>query len=102
LGTSVMEKGGVVTNVTSYGARTLAYEFKRPGERHFEAQFVKMGFNAPPSLIADVEHTLRIDERVLRWMFTKKRALKRLNDFKASDPRNPNSMQSYDGGRGSM
>ena len=36
LGTSVMEKGGVVTNVTSYGARTLAYEFKRPGERHFE------------------------------------------------------------------
>lgn len=36
LGTSVMEKGGVVTNVTSYGARTLAYEFKKPGERHFE------------------------------------------------------------------
>jgi len=61
-----------------------------------------MGFNAPPSLIAEAEHTLRIDERVLRWMFTKKRALKRLNDFKASDPRNPNSMQSYDGGRGSM
>jgi len=61
-----------------------------------------MGFNAPPSLIAEAEHALRIDERVLRWMFTKKRALKRLNDFKACDPRNPNSMQSYDGGRGSM
>jgi len=65
--------------------------------RVLQAQFVKMSFNAPPSLIADAEHQLRIDERVLRWLITKKPALRPLNDFKASDPRNPNSMQSYEG-----
>ena len=38
LGTAVIERGGVVTDVTSFGARTLAYEFRRPGERHFEVR----------------------------------------------------------------
>ena len=38
LGGSVQSAGGVVTDVTSYGARTLAYEFRRPGERHFEVR----------------------------------------------------------------
>jgi hypothetical protein len=33
-----MDAGGVVTNVASYGARTLAYEFRRPGEKHFEVR----------------------------------------------------------------
>ena len=185
LGTRVLDTGGVVTDVASYGARTLAYEFRRPGEKHFEvrrrasrrvascvvrvvgvgggareseraapregwtrarerreraakrrarggcassrrdegcerecesvrervtdggdlwmgraraqAQFVKMTFNAPPSVVADAERALRLDERVLRWIFTKQRALKRLNDFKARDPRNPNTIQSYSG-----
>ena len=62
-----------------------------------QAQFVKMSFNAPPTLVAEAERTLRIDERVLRWVITKKRAMRRLNDYKAHDPRNPNAMQSYDG-----
>ena len=38
LGASVVDAGGVVTNVASYGARTLAYEFRRPGEKHFEVR----------------------------------------------------------------
>ena len=38
LGTRVMDTGGVVTDVASYGARTLAYEFRRPGEKHFEVR----------------------------------------------------------------
>ena len=62
-----------------------------------QAQFVKMSFNAPPTLVAEAERTLRIDERVLRWVITKKRAMRRLNDYKAHDPMNPNAMQSYDG-----
>ena len=65
--------------------------------RRAQAQFVKMSFNAPPRLVAEAEHELRVDERVLRWMITKKNALRRLNDYKAHDPRNPNTMQSYDG-----
>ena len=38
LGTQVMDRGGVVTDVVSYGARTLAYEFRKPGEKHFEVR----------------------------------------------------------------
>jgi len=38
LGTRVLDTGGVVTDVASYGARTLAYEFRRPGEKHFEVR----------------------------------------------------------------
>ena len=41
LGANVMERGGVVTDVTSYGARTLAYEFRRPGETHFEVRVMR-------------------------------------------------------------
>jgi len=67
------------------------------GRARAQAQFVKMTFNAPPSVVADAERALRLDERVLRWIFTKQRALKRLNDFKARDPRNPNTIQSYSG-----
>ena len=41
VGATVMERGGVVTDVTSYGARTLAYEFRRPGETHFEVRVMR-------------------------------------------------------------
>ncbi len=41
LGANVMERGGVVTDVTSYGARTLAYEFRRPRETHFEVRVMR-------------------------------------------------------------
>jgi ribosomal protein S6 len=60
-----------------------------------------MSFNAPPDLVKEAEHALRVDERVLRWMFTKKPALRRLNDFKARDSRNPNTMPGYDARRSS-
>ena len=43
VGATVMERGGVVTDVTSYGARTLAYEFRRPGETHFEVRVMRGG-----------------------------------------------------------
>ena len=43
LGTQVMDRGGVVTDVVSYGARTLAYEFRKPGEKHFEVRDARAG-----------------------------------------------------------
>ena len=36
-GTRVLDAGGVITDITSYGTQTLAYEFKSPGEKHFGA-----------------------------------------------------------------
>jgi len=44
-GTRVLDAGGVITDVTSYGARSLAYEFKASGEKHFEAHTLQMSFN---------------------------------------------------------
>ena len=49
LGANVMERGGVVTDVTSYGARTLAYEFRRPGETHFEVRVMRCLLYTSPS-----------------------------------------------------
>jgi len=40
LGARVFDAGGVVCDVASYGARTLAYEFRTPGEKHFEVRWV--------------------------------------------------------------
>ena len=39
-GTRVLDAGGVITDITSFGTRPLAYEFKSPGERHFEVRVV--------------------------------------------------------------
>ena len=37
-GTRVLDANGVITDITSFGTRTLAYEFKTPGEKHFEVR----------------------------------------------------------------
>lgn len=35
-GTRVLDAKGVITDITSFGTRTLAYQFRTPGETHFE------------------------------------------------------------------
>ena len=35
-GNRVFDHNGVLTDITSYGTRQLAYKFKTPGETHFE------------------------------------------------------------------
>lgn len=125
LGKQVMDQGGVVTAITSYGERRLAYDIRRPGERHAEvrggsgrareragttpalghvhapplpptlppapslqtlpplcpppsstsqAGMWQINFAASPTTLADLDHTLRVDERLLRWMVLKRRA----------------------------
>ena len=51
---------------------------------------VQISFNSAPTLIEDMKHDMRTDERVLRWIAVKKKALRPLSDYKARDPRNPN------------
>ena len=130
-GARVLDAGGVITDITSYGTQTLAYEFKSPGEKHFEvrpprrspgpcgisarrgaaanlttpnaarspspgfralppqAHMMQMSFNVKPTLIEELKHDMRTDERVLRWIAVKDRALRPLKEFPARDPRNP-------------
>ena len=35
-GRTVLDKGGVITDVKSFGERKLAYEIRRPGEKYDE------------------------------------------------------------------
>jgi len=86
--TTVLDSGGVLTDITSFGTRALAYEFKIPGEKHFEANMVQMTFNAKPSVVAAHDFILSTDERVMRWIHVKGKALKNIKSFKAVDPRN--------------
>ena len=51
---------------------------------------VQISFNSAPTLIEDMKHDMRTDERVLRWIAVKKKALRPLSDYKARDPRNLN------------
>ena len=88
-GTRVLDAGGVITDITSYGTRSLAYEFKSPNEKHFEAHTVQISFNVTPSVLDELKHDMRTDERVLRWIAVKEQALKPLKNYPARDPRNP-------------
>jgi small subunit ribosomal protein S6 len=88
-GTRVLDAGGVITDITSYGTRSLAYEFKSPNEKHFEAHTVQISFNVTPSVLDELKHDMRTDERVLRWIAVKEKALKPLKNYPARDPRNP-------------
>ena len=88
-GTRVLDAGGVITDITSYGTRSLAYEFKSPNEKHFKAHTVQISFNVTPSVLDELKHDMRTDERVLRWIAVKEKALKPLKNYPARDPRNP-------------
>jgi len=70
-GQEVFKSGGIVTDVTSYGTRQLAYDFKAGGEKHSEGSIVQMSFLVAPKVLDDLDHSLRVDERVMRWRFLK-------------------------------
>jgi small subunit ribosomal protein S6 len=117
VGQTVMDSGGVVTDIKSYGDRRLAYDIRQPGERHSEvgsrankhapspsacthrrlhspplrpppsqplgppwpppahlqAAMWQINFAASPKALPDLDHVLRVDERMLRWLVLKRR-----------------------------
>ncbi|KAL4447863.1 hypothetical protein ABPG75_005082 [Micractinium tetrahymenae] len=78
VGSTVMQQGGVVTDIMSYGQRKLAYDIRQPGSRYSEANMWQMNFAASPKTLDDLDHSLRVDERVLRWIVLKRRPYNRL------------------------
>lgn len=74
-GVAVFDKGGVVTDIKSFGDRKLAYDIRKPSGKYSEAAMWEMTFLVEPSALKEVEHELRVDERVLRWLFVKKETL---------------------------
>lgn len=41
--TRVLEQGGVITDIKSFGERPLAYDVRKPGERHSEVRPGRVG-----------------------------------------------------------
>ncbi|KAL4853681.1 37S ribosomal protein MRP17 [Chlorella vulgaris] len=68
----VMEQGGVVTDLRSYGERKLAYDIRQPNVRFAKASMWQINFAANPKMLSELDHTLRVDERMLRWLVLKR------------------------------
>lgn len=59
--------GGAVKHLDTWGKRNLA----NPIEKHRRAVFFHTTFQANPQAIAELERTMRINDRVLRFMHTR-------------------------------
>lgn len=104
-GRIVLNHGGVITDVKSFGEQQLAYEIRRPGEKHhavrsfseknacncsqcdirmydhllptlvLQAAMWQLTFLVKPSILSEIDHALRVDDRVIRWNILKRREL---------------------------
>jgi small subunit ribosomal protein S6 len=59
--------GGQILKVAPWGRRRLAY----PIDRYREGSYHIVLFQAPPDVLAEMEHTLQITEEVLRHLVTR-------------------------------
>ncbi|PSC75436.1 mitochondrial ribosomal S6 [Micractinium conductrix] len=73
VGTQIQAANGVITDIKYYGERPLAYDIRQPGARYSEANMWQINFAASPKTLEEVHHTLRVDERMLRWLVVKRR-----------------------------
>ncbi|KAL6771723.1 MRPS6 [Auxenochlorella protothecoides x Auxenochlorella symbiontica] len=78
IGKKVLASGGVLTDVKSHGEQALAYDIRRPGERYSQAHIWQVTFASTPEVLKDIDHSLRVDETVLRWIVQKREYLDRL------------------------
>ncbi|KAK9840784.1 hypothetical protein WJX81_004448 [Elliptochloris bilobata] len=62
--TVLLKSGAILTDIKNHGERPLAYTIRRPGAVYNEAFMWQMGFMADPRALKDLDHQLRVDERV--------------------------------------
>ncbi len=63
----ISDQGGTLLHVDDWGVRKLAYEI----EKYSKGNYVLVKFLSEPSAIAELERTLRIDDRVIRFLTVK-------------------------------
>ncbi len=61
------ERDGNLLRIDDWGNRKLAYEIQKFNKGHF----VLFNFLGSPDVVAELERTLRIDDRVLRFLTVK-------------------------------
>lgn len=64
---AIQRGGGSVVNKSAWGTRSLAYRI----DRQDDAEFHLLELTAPPNLLTDLGHTLRITDAVLRFRIIK-------------------------------
>lgn len=63
----ILAAGGSIINLEHWGQRRLEYEI----DRHTNAFYTYVEFQAPGTLIDDMEREFRYDERVIRYLTVK-------------------------------
>jgi small subunit ribosomal protein S6 len=63
----IAERGGTVLKVDDWGSKRLAYDIQKHGKGHF----VLFNFLSEPDTVTELERTLRIDDKVLRFLTVK-------------------------------
>lgn len=63
----VTGNGGMVISHVPWGKKKLAY----PVRKHTRGHYVLMEFSGDPSLVAELERNMRLDERVLKFITVK-------------------------------
>lgn len=63
----ITELGGKVTKTENWGLRSLAYRIKK----NRKGYYILFNMNTPVDSIKQIEHHMRLDERVLRYLTIK-------------------------------
>jgi small subunit ribosomal protein S6 len=63
----ITERNGTILDLDDWGKRKLAYDVQKFSKGHY----VRMQFLAQPVDVAELERTLRIDDRILRFLTVK-------------------------------
>ncbi|KAF4621278.1 hypothetical protein D9613_000755 [Agrocybe pediades] len=67
----VLNNGGVVRNINSWGTKTLPQKMKRHGPYQTVGDYWTMHFDTSPRTLRSLNGILRRDPRVLRWTVLK-------------------------------
>ncbi len=70
--TEVVKRGGVVRGVDHLGVRPLAYRMKAHQAYHELGRYIRLRVEASPEALRELEHRLRVDEQVVRWLTIKR------------------------------
>ncbi|KAJ7647237.1 ribosomal protein S6 [Roridomyces roridus] len=69
--THIMDAGGVVRKIDSWGTRALPQRLRRHGNYHEIADYWTMHFDTSPRTLLSLNGLMRRDPRVIRWTVLK-------------------------------
>ncbi|KAH9485460.1 37S ribosomal protein MRP17, mitochondrial [Psilocybe cubensis] len=67
----IMNNGGVVRNINSWGTKTLPQRMKRHGSPQSAGDYWTLHFDSSPRTLRSLNGIMRSDPRVLRWTVLK-------------------------------